>query len=427
MTEAMTKYWKAILAVLALCAGVMLYVANLIDAHHRLLTIVERSALHDYVRDAPVIGRAQILLANVQYDDTGRYTAEIREMLRQHGKPYRMLRREYEDEDAEGNLDRLAALLNRHRSVLLLEGAVSANGESIRIRIRNRDGRIDERRAIELNGQSPWTDDLGRMVVEATQELIDNMRVDLATLAEHEELAATIRDAHGRSETDEEKAQTQFQLAYVESDIAFFNRDAQAMSGVLETYQKLLETHIGEYQEGPLRINIGVAYENLGEMLEDEEFFDKAKDEYAEAARVFERLGHVEKALKAKTARFRIERREWFQRAGRIGEDDLSRLIEMRDTIEKTLSLHGREISGWQGYLSNQERIYIDLLLAAATRDEAKYSTIRSELVAQRRRFLKTVTERGGLDNWWVRHVLLSNEEWQAEELWARGEVQREE
>ena len=84
----------------------------------------------------------------------------------------------------------------------------------------------------------------------------------------------------------------------------------------------------------------------LGEILEDEEFFDKAKDEYAVAARVFERLGHVEKVLKAKTARFRIERREWFQRAGGIGEDDLSRLIEMRDTIEETLSLHGREISG---------------------------------------------------------------------------------
>ena len=148
-------------------------------------------------------------------------------------------------------------------------------------------------------------------------------------------------------------------------------------------------------------------------------FFGKAKDEYAGAARIYERFGDIEKALKAKTARFSIERREWFERASTVGEDDVSRLIEMRDTIERTLSLHGDTISGWQGYMSNQERIYLDLLVAAATRDEAKYESTRSELAAARWRFFNTVSERGGLDNPWVRHVLLANEEWQAEELWA--------
>ena len=205
MIKVITKYRKSAFAGLAICLAAIMYISDFFSAQDRLITLFKSSVLYDYVREAPVIGRAQILVANIQYDDARRYTAEIREMLRRNGKPYRMLRREYEDEDTEGNLERLAALLNRHRAVLLLEGAVSANGEFIRIRVRNRDGRIDERREIPLDGRSPWTDELGQIVVEATQELIDNMRVDLMTLSEHEELAATIRDALSQSETEEER------------------------------------------------------------------------------------------------------------------------------------------------------------------------------------------------------------------------------
>ena len=125
IAEVIAKCWKVTVAVLAICGAVIVYAANFFSAQDRLMTLFESSALYDYAREAPAIGRAQILVANVQYDDTGRYTAEIRETLRRDGKPYRMLKREHDDEDTEGNLEHLAALLNRHRAVLLLEGAVS--------------------------------------------------------------------------------------------------------------------------------------------------------------------------------------------------------------------------------------------------------------------------------------------------------------
>ena len=112
-----------------------------------------------------------------------------------------------------------------------------------------------------------------------------------------------------------------------------------------------------------------------------------------------------------------------FARATTTGDDDVSRLVAMRDTIDRTLSLYGDTISGWEGYMSNQERLYLDLLIAATTRDVDKYEAIRNELATVRWRFFETVSERGGLDNQWVVHVLLTNEEWQAEELWARDEI----
>ena len=98
-------------------------------------------------------------------------------------------------------------------------------------------------------------------------------------------------------------------------------------------YQEPLQKYEGEYQEGPIRINRGVAYENVGRMTGDRTLLKKAKEEYIRAEEIFEKHENIEKTLKARTARFRIERQEWFEEAMKSGKRDVSRLIAMRNGI----------------------------------------------------------------------------------------------
>ena len=159
MIEKIKQNWKkltGLTGVLLLFVVPILTLDDFIGSIEKRLKQLSETALHDYVRHEPEGGKARVLVADIRHDENGRYTAEIREMLRRDGKRYRMLEREYGEEDEEGNWEDLEQLLERHKSVILLEGSVSANGETIRIRARNRDGSIDKRAEIELNGSSSW-------------------------------------------------------------------------------------------------------------------------------------------------------------------------------------------------------------------------------------------------------------------------------
>ena len=427
MIKNFNRIWKKVFlwvfVIFLVFIGLIQNLGDLIGAKERILREWREMTISDHFREEPESGKARILVADVRHDENGRYTAEIREMLRRDGKRYLMLGREYSVEDEEGHWEDLAKLLERYKSILLLEGAVSANGKTIRIRMRNRDGTIDKRADIELNGSSSWTEKLSYVIVEGTQELVDNVRVERFTTEDYEELAETVRDALEQSETKNEKLQAKFQLAYLEGDMAFLKKDSDAMLEALEMYEEPLQEYKGEYQEGPIRINRGVAYENVGRMTGDKAFIIEAKKEYLRAEEIFKRYENIEKTLKARTARFRIERQEWFEEAKKGGSRDVSRLIEMRDTLEGTLSLHPDRISGLQGWLSNEERLYIDLLWSAAIRDRKKYEQAKHELARMRDYFWEEVSKRGFDNNPWALSILLCREELQAEELWAQEQI----
>lgn len=419
MIATIKRSWALILFI----CGVIIVLANFMGATEKLSETWSKTFLSDYFRSEPVSGKARVLVAAVRHDENGRYTAEIREMLRREGKRYRMLGREYREEDETGNWVDLENLLERHKSVILLEGSVAADGKTIRIRVRNRDGRIDKRAEIELDNSSSWTEKLSKMIVEGTQELVDSTRAEPRTIEEYEELAGTVRDAITQSDSEEERHRAEFQLAFIEGDIAFLNKDTEGMLKALEGYEKLLEKYEGEHEEGPIRYNIGTAYEIVGGVTGDATYTQKAKEEFKKAEEIYEEYGNIEKALKARTAKFRIERRQWFEEAKKGGEKDLSILTEMSDSISSTLKLHADKITGFQGWLSNEERLYIDLLWAAATKDRAKYERAKDELVKAREYFWEQVKKSGDEKNPWVLSVLAETEEWQAEQLWADEEM----
>ena len=81
------------------------------------------------------------------------------------------------------------------------------------------------------------------MIVEGTQELVDNVRVERFAVDEYEELAETVRDALAQSETEEERLEAQFQLAYLEGDIAFLKNDnrsdAKGIGNVPRAFAKI--------------------------------------------------------------------------------------------------------------------------------------------------------------------------------------------
>ena len=426
MIEKIKQNWKKLTWVRRICVlgiSCILTLGAFIGAKDKILKEFSETELSDYWKPDPESGKARVLVADIRHDESGRYTAEIREMLRRDGKRYRMLEREYREEDEVRNWEDLAKLLERHKSILLLEGAVSANGKIIRIRMRNRDGRIDRRADLELSKSSSWTEKLSNMIVEGTQELVDNVRLERFKIEEYEDLAETVRDALAQSETEEERLRAQFQLAYLEGDIAFLKRDTEATLEVLEMYEELLQKSGGEYQEAQIRMNMGIGYENVGRMTGNRTFRIKAKAEYIRAEEIFEKHKNVEKALKARTARFKIERNEWFEEAKKGGVKDISRLIEMRNAIVETLDLHADKVSGLHGWLSNEERLYIDLLWTAAIKNREKYEQAKHELVRMREIFWEEVSKRGFDANPWALSILLCRDEWQAEELWAQGQI----
>lgn len=415
MTTKMKQKW--IWGLFVALVAAILNLDHLFGAIDRLSTVLENSTLYDYIRPEPEAGKARVLVADVRHDINGRYTAEIKELLRRDGKRYRMLGRVYGEEDETANWRDLENLLERHKSVVLLEGSVSADGKTIRIRMRNRDGRVDKRAEIELNESSPWTEELSKMIIEGTQELVDSIRAEPLTLEEYKELADTIRDALAQSQTEEERLHAEFQLAYIEGDMAVLTGDTERILKSVKGYERILAEYEGAPEEGPIRFNIGTAFEIVGGKIGNE----RAKEEFNKAEAIYKKYGNIEKMLKARTARFKIQRREWFENAKKSSENDVSKLIEMSASITRTLSLHANEITGWQGWLSNEERLYIDMLSAAATMDKAKYERTKEDLDKAREYFWEQAKQVGYENNPWVLSILMCREEQQAQELWMRG------
>ena len=172
-------------------------------------------------------------------------------------------------------------------------------------------------------------------------------------------------------------------------------------------------------KKGQLDTTEAQAYEIVGGETGNTTLTQKAKEEFGKAEDIYEVYGNIEKTLKARTARIRIERREWFEDAKKGGEKDVSRLVEMSDSITRTLKLHADEITGLQRWLSNEERLYIDLLWAAATKNRAKYERAKDELIKAREYLWEEVKKSGAEKNPWVLSVFVETEEWQAQALWA--------
>ena len=237
------------------------------------------------------------------YDESGRYAAELAHALRDNGTEFRLLHRVYRECRPERDSDQPLILLDRHDSILLLESEVSADGSALRVRLRNRDGSVDVEDRISLPFGSEWSRQIARVVVDATQRLVDTARRNLSEQSERESLLSTVEDALGQVDGSSERVQAEFLRAFVLSDIAWLERDAEATWQVVKWYESILSDVTGLRSEGSVRINLGAAYETLGGWLDRPDLLRKAVVNWKQASVAYERYCVVGKALNLENSR----------------------------------------------------------------------------------------------------------------------------
>lgn len=250
--------WKVIGTVLGTIVAMLGVYATIVGLWGR----VETWPAYDYIRDEADERKIRVLVAELRYDEKGRYRAEIEKILREDRKLYRRLGRVWEpdmnigesEEKVKEDRDKIKELLRTHRSNIFIHGEVGAIGKEIRLTVVKSDGRQTQK---IINIENKRADEFAKLIeewlIDSMQQRTDSLRPRVATVEEHVKTEEQLESLLDQIKGGRGEREARFQLAFVKSELAFWTGDEEKKKESVREYEELLQSNLEKGEDRDIK------------------------------------------------------------------------------------------------------------------------------------------------------------------------------
>ena len=360
---------------------------------------------YDWIRSGADERKVRILVALLSADPSGKHTADLESALKAANKRFRRLGRPWspsEDERLDDQLERksISNLLSRHQSDAFIYGHVGTAATTILLVPKDLDREV---RGYSIKSQSDFRsliDDLEPILVQGIQNRIERNKFTVGRSDLHKLIDLQIEDLLEQTRSEEARRNLLFQSAFTKDKLAFWRRDIDLANESAEMYETLLSETTDNFEEGILRINLGVHYQIRGFQSKDPSDFQTSIEHFAKAEQIFRRRPDVPRWAKVRNQQTTNE--IW--------------LYSLTDDTKHLVSASKRQMETFQdsqGWLSDaglllvfQEGVGADLLFAYARKDTEALRRYFSLMLAIADQLQLFADQQGVGDSPWVRALI---------------------